>query len=963
MKKITIISLLIFCASLAFSQDKSSLRSSFFPVLKDGSPVAHVTFTQPKQNVGLGMVNPDGSGYASDTVLGKKGVTPSEDSKDSFLYFQTASDQLVLATGTFFVTVQYYDKGQGAISLEYQYLDKNNEKQPRGERMFLSDSGYWQQHTFNLVGAVFDQSLEGGSDFRINCPGVLIHSVMLTRVPIGNKNQAGPLFRHKGITPPMGYEFGVILRNDKVDTIWEKDDVFETKTLLYNAWGVSNVIETVNAALVQTPQNEFNFSLYNERREKLSDNGLVWTPRFKIGDINDLPLNIVNSLQMAVGTGRPEEGPMVSMWDPALVDVYKNIFSAMRRSMYSTQLPKIILSFSGDWGPLNYSFDSSGRKGWPDFWAGDPIAQRSFNAYLQRRYGNMIAARSAWRDKNANFSNILPVISSEFNPQRLIDTYSWYRESMTALVRQIAQNVRMQFPQTSIVLEIADDFEYGATDPYSLASLAAELNASIIMTTNEENPTKSALWQLFAFECKRHNVKYGLRTIGNNHGEAVLSALYSLCSEGGSIFYFPEDLMAGKNAWNYYADSIGRLQSVASQPYVAVVFPSTSLTVDPTIPFLRLAGELRDFFGFDVVDERSLGSISTLDHPLIFSPCGSIWDAKAISDFERLARSGAALVAYTNDPWMTPGGDVDFNERLFAVQLEKGANGWRMLPRKQSVQPYGNNNPIARVDKRDLSIGSEGDDMFLDGQWGESQNEMTANSFGFPFTSFRWMGERGNINLPMLPGKDYMLQIEGFIPERKAVQLYLNGEHLGGIRGNGLFRWQKPITGKLRARNGDVNLLMRGQLWSPGRVLGATQTHRVSMALSNVKIVPIGEKPDNVKQETVDFRDPDFQRKTLRGSWMREIGQGATVIAPAEHVKEWIFREMLNAILMHPSMLSSRFKFSLPPDGKRNGVFVKPLLGGKAAYLNLNSQPIRVESLDQRVRSKEIPPKVLYYTN
>jgi hypothetical protein len=61
---------------------------------------------------------------------------------------------------------------------------------------------------------------------------------------------------------------------------------------------------------------------------------------------------------------------------------------------------------------------------------------------------------------------------------------------MTGLVRQIASVARRYFPQTRIVLEIADDFGYSATDPMELASVAAELNASVVMIDRDAMPPR-----------------------------------------------------------------------------------------------------------------------------------------------------------------------------------------------------------------------------------------------------------------------------------------------------------------------------------------------------------------------------------------------------------------------------------------------------------------------------------------
>ncbi|MBN2328933.1 MAG: hypothetical protein JXR73_17470, partial [Candidatus Omnitrophica bacterium] len=177
------IALSILFSMKGYAEDQQNVRNSFFPVLKDGSPSAYVIFTQPKQTRSLTMKNPEGVQYEAETYLGRRGIKPSENSSEKYFYFQAASDDLVAATGTFFVTVTYLDKGQGALSLDYMYLDGEGNAQLRSDRVFLGDSGIWQQHSFTLAGASLDHSLAGETDFRIYCPDILIHAVMLTRMP------------------------------------------------------------------------------------------------------------------------------------------------------------------------------------------------------------------------------------------------------------------------------------------------------------------------------------------------------------------------------------------------------------------------------------------------------------------------------------------------------------------------------------------------------------------------------------------------------------------------------------------------------------------------------------------------------------------------------------------------------------------------------------------------------------
>ncbi|MGC9328375.1 MAG: hypothetical protein ACP5I1_12135, partial [Candidatus Hinthialibacter sp.] len=577
MKKVfCMIALSILCSIEGFTESQPNVRNSFFPVLKDGSPSAFVTFSRPKQTHGLAMKNPKGVQYETEDYLGRRGVKPSENSPEKYFYFQTAEDQLVSATGTFFVTVAYLDKGQGALTLDYMYLDGEGNTQLRSDRVFLGDSGIWRQHSFTLAGASLDHSLDGETDFRIYCPDILIHAVMLTRMPIVPQTPAaGALFRQASVSPPPGCEFAVVLTNEETGSMWDHENLFAEKIQLYKAWGVSYVIEDLFVKRSPGSSGGLDFSLYAKRKDKLAEAGLVWTPRLRIGDLDALPLNLTMPLQKAVGTDRPEEGPMLSMWDSRVVDLYAQVFDQMRMSINSNQTSRFILSFAGDWGPLFFSLESSQNRGWPDFWAGDPFAQSDFIRYLQKRYGNHRAVRAAWGDDVRSFNAIVPSISSDFSPRRNLDAYTWYRESMAIFISRILERAKLYFPQTHFIIEIAEDFEFSALDPSLIASLAARSGSSVVMIVRTPLASASPIWGCLANTCQRKGVSFGLRCIGRGGGDEMLSALYSLASDGGALFYFSEQFMVGEKSWSSYVNSISQVQRRRSHSRMALIFPRT----------------------------------------------------------------------------------------------------------------------------------------------------------------------------------------------------------------------------------------------------------------------------------------------------------------------------------------------------------------------------------------------------
>ncbi len=309
---------------------------------------------------------------------------------------------------------------------------------------------------------------------------------------------------------------------------------------------------------------------------------------------------------------------------------------------------------------------------------------------------------------------------------------------------------------------------------------------------------------------------------------------------------------------------------------------------------------------------------------------------------------------------MTLNGDTSFNERLFAARVVQAGGVLRYeLLRDQTPLA----NPAAGLppSREVLNLGTPGDDAFLSGQWGLPQNEAAAKRYGLPFNSFRWLGERGRVQLAVQPGQEYQLEIEGFLPKGKRAQVFINRRPFGEIEGSGPFQWNQALRGEWRPRQRDVEIMLRGQEWSTGEILGATQTFRVSMAVSRIGLVPVKESASRGgAAEPVSPPVPQIDRRQLRGSVLREVGRGFTLLAPGDRINDFVFREILTAIVADPAMVDPRFRFTLPPDGAPNGVYVKPLQTG-SVYVNLGSEPVTVGGAYTNSRGRAIPPRTLLY--
>ena len=416
--------------------------------------------------------------------------------------------------------------------------------------------------------------------------------------------------------------------------------------------------------------------------------------------------------------------------------------------------------------------------------------------------------------------------------------------------------------------------------------------------------------------------------------------------------------MAHENAWSLLASAVPALRHTRPSRVAAVVFPRSSIYAQGDEEFDAMIRSLRELFSFDLVDETELPRLASGQYPLLIVPFGSLWSPEALAALEQQVRTGSALVVRMDQPWRDSRGDIRINERLFRGRVVQQGEEMRIEPWQEDKR-ITEGDPYTPAGSRSVQMGGVGDVAYLAGKWGNPENAYTAQRYGFPFRSFRWFRERAMINLPMIPGRDYQLEIEGFLPQGRTVYVVMNGKPLGTIEGQGTVKWTRPLTGALRPRTKDVQVVLRGQEWSPGEVLGATQSYSVTMAVSRVALAPLRGTAE-APEENPPLPTPNFERELLRGTLLREVGRGVTLLVPKASVNDWMFQELLSTLVVRPQLLDPRYNFSEPPDGERNRVYMSSQ-AGTVLYLNLTSEAVQVGGR-AGTRRMLIPPRSIFYT-
>lgn len=956
------LAIVLMASSVAWGQAGQPSSSNILPMLKNGAPQAFVQFTQPKVTRGLALVIPSESAIILGERTGFRCVAADPQAQDPSLYFQTAKEQIAVATGTMYVALQYYDEGAGSIQIEY--TRKQGQGVERQQvRLFMGDSGLWQQHVFELPDALLNGSFAEGSDFRVIAPGVFIRRVGISRVPpTQNQGVIPQTYQRPRINLPPGFQAMVYLDSD--DSFdWQSEQAMRQRARLYGSWGVQDVVETIRPGAATDENGRLDAAEYGEHAAALQQVGLRWAPRFDIGSYGGLSMQMSQRFQRVLDLENETPGPVLSMWDRQLPSFYDRLMSEVSNRLGARRPAYVVISIAGDWGPLMLSSEDSRTGGRPGLWAGDPQARRSFAAFLQDRYRNPGALEEAWGMQVGFWNQASPRLGSEATQQKAADVLSWHRNSLTELADSLLESAQRAFPFSQIVLEVGSKLRYSATDLTALAQRANEHGAAMLMVTQEPELTTSYSWLWLSQVAHEYDIPFGVRIQSNALQSDLLGALYALASGGGSLFAMREADLSQPGALQVYLESIRSWRPSLPQPKIGVVYPRTALAGQDTMVFERAIRRLREMAGIDVIDEKRLDSISAQRYPIVIVPHGNLWSEEAVSAFDRFARQGGALLVYSDGPWQTLAGEVEFNEALFAIQLRQTSGGWQIEPQGSSNLPtHGNAGRYRVIDQHVINLGAPSSDRFLRGDWSEPVGESLARAYGLDLESFRWMGPNAYLGFTLEDNRPKTLHIEGFLPEGEQVRVTRrtqNGEveELGVIEGMGHMQWQATIepSGPPRLRSETIHFT--GGRWNTGRVLGATQTQTVTMAVSRAGITNPGQNLDAAQQVQTDQR-PEFSRGGLRGSWMREVGQGITVFAPARYVDEWVFFEMVKEVLMNPQLLDSHFNFVLPPDFESNGVYVMPQVG-QSVYINMNPRltPVGRNASQQH----QIPPQTILY--
>jgi len=410
-------------------------------------------------------------------------------------------------------------------------------------------------------------------------------------------------------------------------------------------------------------------------------------------------------------------------------------------------LESILLGISGDWGEAIYPMAGGfygGSHTHPGWWCGDKYAFSNFCQFALERYKSLQKLNVAW---GINFSDLeeisfpplryrwggfphkvfslmpiwarsrftflwkfLKFVSNKrpkfvskipsFTERRWwLDFVEWYMNSMTKYAEFWVRTARKYFPDTEIYLVTGGIGEpmLGA-DFSAQTKMVAKYNAGIRITNQTDNYAESFIFTRLVSSASRfYGAYFTTEEAGVNQPQGVIARVFDAATSGAKGFHCKSIIGIGEDICTGRSFPIGEPTKGAlnlrenvqhltlSEPIidVAVIFPNTSIALNPTLLSLlyNQCSKLRDVLDFDLVDENMMADGALKRYRFLVLLDGNWLRLQTMIEIRNRVRDGGILITTKHSELFTVGGNRELHRQLFSQpeRIEKFGNGYVLL--------------------------------------------------------------------------------------------------------------------------------------------------------------------------------------------------------------------------------------------------------------------------------------------
>lgn len=865
-----------------------------------------------------------GDGVNTPAVIGDRACRRLEGARSLYLYVRIENDAWrEPAPRDIYATFDVFDEGFAFLRVQYDKIDPNpsiaSKYTASPTTALLTGSKRWRRVHFALPRARLAGGQNGGADLRLNAPGAAVRRIELSdQIPEGfsdaGKAVAAQDLASIRIDRPPGMELTI------------GNDAGPLEASLYRALSVSSVESYVDWAGVEPHrEGEWDWSKWDEQVRVLREAGLKWVPFLIAGPAYATPLWF-QAAQGSAGYRCLEHGQsskVQSLFNPALrphIDRFLATFAGRYRD--SGVIESVLLGITGIYGESIYpaGHDDGGwtarltgpyhnHMGW---WAGDPLAVKSFREAMRRRYGDIAKLNDGWRSNHASFDGISTFLPDKAPSERArSDMAEWYQETMTEWAAFWTQTARRHFPNTEIYLCTGGSGEPVLGADFTAQAKAIAPHRAGIRITNEgsDYARNFTLVREVASATRHYGTFAGFEPASSVNPGGIVARIYGATSSGVRQLHDYAPNLLNPEAIVAFRSNAGHLLARKPRIDVAMYASRESWAIEPNITarFHEHAARLRDIVDFDIVTR-----LTTADGALKGKRClvlaeSPALDARAAAAIESWVNAGGILIASTRKSEHI-GSRLDYNapwrKRLFSDVADEVP----MEPRLIGDPPT----------TWSLHLGDGHDADWLFGEWHSPEN--ATEWTGVPDPHRRWTHARAGVYLPARPGTPHRLRLHAYLsghsikgakPDENI--LLINGRPIGRIESTrpGVNAFMVPAE-----MIGDGNLArleFHIRTWKPSehgsgdtRDLGL-MVHRIEWDHEETQT----KEPDTATSITLRW----VPRHDVARSLARRIGSGFTLFLPALAEDPAMLARALAAVLSKPDDYFPGVPSFAPVDG------------------------------------------------
>ena len=858
------------------------------------------------------------------------------------LYLYVKADPALVSPGDHdvYVVVEYLDDRTQIARMEYDAApvvrERNSFYTAADDIILLGGGGQWQRAVIHLPHARFGHGQNFGADFRLMGDGLTVRRIEV-------------LF-----SQPKDYRLGGFdpsklekLRT-RIGEGMELDlgcNATPGEAALYKMLGFNCVESYVTWQTVEDAgEGQWDWSRWDRQVEVLKQAGLKWAPLIVCGPAYSLPKWFRESSRSVpyVCLEHGEPSKIQSLWDPQFrywIERFIKAFAERYRDSGMLQLVRLgVTGIYGETlypsGPTNgWTFSSTGlfhnHQGW---WAGDPLAIKSFRENMQRRYGEIDALNRAWGTRYGSFEEVATILPSKAPSRRArLDFVNWYLDCMTELSGFWDATVRKYFPDTPIYQSLG-----GAGEPVLGADFSAQARAAApsrvrLRVTNEGSnyAANFAITREVVSAARAFGLDYGLEPASHVSAEGNVARIYNATASGAiHLFCYAGNVLQSQASLENFRRYVPYLQRRSPEIQAALFLPKTSWQLDEQClsRVLQAARFLRERMDFEMLDRTTMQTPLAQRMKVIAVPEAPYAEPAEIETLQRWVAAGGILVARSTATGLllrTPEGSDEPRNALLATPPAS----------QRLVRPVVHGQAPRRFV---LTIGSDRDEQYLFGDWyGVEPGGMASKRAG---AHMRWTSAKAGCYLPFDSAADATLTVTAnLLPQSLSGSnhVLVNGTLVGVLDKSGPQTWRFSVPKEILAGRSVAEVSFEIQTFLP---TNKQDSRALGLAMSAIELCANGAENEPAVSTPLGL-EMDWSQAA---PCIRRIGHGATMVVPTKSLRD--FNEVVTAVLEHPEKLIPGAQgIELPP--VVDGVFATKLSDG-VLYYNSTAEPHSMDGVE-----------------